>query len=149
MLVRITDWHKYLGDGDKYLACARQAATKRREVFTPNIIYNVTAMAIEKFLMGFLMYHGTLAENHTMRDLLDAVERVAGPQPQFAEDFRYLDSFQDICSLDTYQRHEPTRDDIPRILACGEKVRAFIVRSSLREQVSRCQAEEVHEKMAS
>ena len=136
MLVRITDWHKYLGEGDKYLACARQAATRRREVFTPNIIYNVTAMAIEKFLMGLLMYHGTLAENHTMRDLLDAVEQVAGPEPQFADDFRYLDSFQDICSLEAYQRHEPTWEDIPRILACGAQVSDFVARAGLRAMSS-------------
>jgi hypothetical protein len=132
MLVRITDWHKYLGDGDKYLAWAQGAAAKRRDVFTPVIIYNVTAMAIEKFLMGLLMYHGTLAENHTMRDLLDAVERVAGPQPQFAEDFRYLDAFQDICSLENYQLHDPTWEDIPRILACGAQVSDFIDQAGIR-----------------
>ena len=131
MLVRITDWHKYLGDGEKYLAWAQGAAAKRRDVFTPAIIYNVTAMAIEKFLMGLLMYHGTLAENHTMRDLLDAVERVAGPQQQFAEDFRYLDAFQDICSLDAYQRHDPTWEDIPRILACGAQVSEFVAQTGI------------------
>ena len=132
MLVRITDWHKYLGEGEKYLALAQGAATRRREVFTPNIIYNVTAMAIEKLLMGLLMYHGTLAENHTMRDLLDAVERVTGPQPQFAEDFHYLDSFQDICSLDAYRRSDPTWENIPRILACGAKVSDFIDQAGIR-----------------
>lgn len=132
MLVRITDWHKYLGEGEKYLALAQGAAAKRRDVFTPNIIYNVTAMAIEKFLMGLLMYNGTLAENHTMGDLLSAVERVAGPQPQFAEDFRYLDSFQDICSLDTYRCSEPTWEDIPRILACGVQVSDFVDRAGIR-----------------
>ncbi|MHB8808996.1 MAG: hypothetical protein ACYC9M_03150 [Desulfobulbaceae bacterium] len=132
MLVRITDWHKYLGEGEKYLAWAQGAAARRRDVFTPNIIYNVTAMAIEKLLMGLLMYHGTLAENHTMRDLLDAVERVAGPQPQFAEDFRYLDAFQDICSLEAYRCSEPTWEDIPRILACGAQVSDFVSRSGIR-----------------
>ena len=131
MLVRITDWHKYLGEGEKYLDLAQGAAARRREVFTPNIIYNVTAMAIEKYLMGLLMYHGTLAENHTMRDLLDAVERVAGPQPQFAEDFRYLDSFQDICSLENYRCSEPTWEDIPRILACGERVSDFVSQTGI------------------
>lgn len=131
MLVRITDWHKYLGEGEKYLALAQGGAAKRREVFTPDIIYNVTAMAIEKYLMGFLMYHSTLAENHTMLDLLDAVERVAGPQPQFAEDFRYLDSFQDICSLEHYRRSEPTWEDIPRILACGVQVSDFVAQTEI------------------
>lgn len=132
MLVRITDWSKYLGEGEQYLALARGAATRRREVFTPNIIYNVIAMAIEKYLMGLLMYHGTLAENHTMGDLLSAVERVVGPLPQFTESFRYLDSFQEICSLETYQCREPTWEDIPRILACGEQVSDFVAQAGIR-----------------
>jgi hypothetical protein len=128
MLVRITGWRQYLADGEKYLAWAVGAAARRRDVFTPGIIYNVTAMAIEKLIMGFLMHHGALAENHTMRDLLSALEQVAGPQPQFADDFRYIDSFQDICDLEGYRRRDPTWEEIPRVLACGELVKTFVAR---------------------
>lgn len=131
MLKRLTEWPLYLEDGEKYLQVSLRAADSSRGVFTPAIIYNVTAMAIEKLLMGFLMYHGTLPENHTMQDLLAAVERVAGPQPQFAESFRYMDSFQEICSMEGYQRREPTWEEIPAILACGRKVRQFIISSGL------------------
>ena len=129
MLVRITGWQQYITEGEQYLRCARNAARKRSQVFTPVILYNLTTMAIEKFLMGFLMFHGTLAENHTMIDILNTVETITGPQPQLAEEFRYLDSFQEICDFDAYNRREPSLDDIAMILACGGKIREFAIQS--------------------
>jgi len=125
MLVQITGWRQYIREGEQYLKCAVKANEKRREVFTPVILYNLIGMAIEKFLMGFLMHNGALAENHTMIDILRSVEKITGAQPQMAEDFCYLDSFQEICDIDAYNRREPTRDEIPRILACGIKIQAF------------------------
>lgn len=129
MLVRITGWRQYITEGEQYLRCAQNAARKRAEVFTPVILYNLTTMAIEKLLMGFLMFHGALAENHTMVDIMNAVERITGPQPQLAEEFRYLDSFQEICDLDAYNRREPDLDEIPKILACGGKIREFTMQA--------------------
>lgn len=129
MLVRITGWQQYIREGEQYLACARNAVRKGRVVFTPGTLYNITAMAIEKFLMGFLMYHGAMADNHTMTDILNSVERITGPQPQLAAEFSYLDSFQEICDLDAFNRRDPRPDEIPRVLACGATVREFIGRT--------------------
>lgn len=126
MLVQITGWRQYIREGEQYLKCAVNAAGKHRGAFTPVILYNLIGMAIEKFLMGFLMHHGALAENHTMIDILNSVEKITGPQPEMAEDFRYLDSFQEICDIDAYNTREPTMAEIPRILACGIKIQAFI-----------------------
>jgi len=129
MQVHISGWRQFIKEGEQYLACAQKAQSKRREVFTPAILYNLTTMAIEKFLMGFLMYHGAMADNHTMIDILHSVERITGPQPQLAEDFRFLDSFQEICDLDAFNRRDPLPEEIPLILACGAKVRAFTVQA--------------------
>ena len=126
MLVQIEDWRQYISDGDKLLRTALNAAHKRPEVFTPEILYNLTAMAIEKFCMGYLMYHGDLADNHTMADLAEAVERHAGPLPALTAELIFLDSFQEICDLGTYNRRPPTSDEITIILAAGRKVKQFI-----------------------
>lgn len=125
-LMQITDWRQYLKEGDQYLSTAVGAAARRSKVFTPEILYNVTAMAIEKMIMGYLMSRGDLADNHTMRDLLDAVERNAGPQPELGAKLRYLDGYQEICDLDTYKRVAPAPEDIPEILAIGQMVKAFV-----------------------
>lgn len=125
MLVKITGWREFIQEGEQYLACAQNASSKERRAFTPAILYNLTTMAIEKFLMGFLMYNGAMADNHTMIDILTSVERITGPQPQLAEDFRFLDSFQEICDIDAFNRRDPHPEEIPLILACGATVRAF------------------------
>ena len=126
-LLQIDDWRQYIKEGGQYLHTAGEAAEKRAEVFTPEILYNLTAMAIEKFIMGYLMSRGDLADNHTMRDLVDALERNAGPQPELGAKLRYLDGFQEICDLDTYSRKPALPEDIPEILAIGQMVREFVV----------------------
>lgn len=124
--IQIEDWRQYIKEGGQYLRTAHQAAERRGEVFTPEILYNLTAMAIEKFIMGYLMSRGDLADNHTMRDLLDAVERNAGPQPELGAKLRYLDAFQEICDMDTYSRKPALPEDIPEILAIGQLIREFV-----------------------
>jgi hypothetical protein len=125
-LLQIDDWRQYIKEGGQYLHTACEAAERRGEVFTPEILYNLTAMAIEKFIMGYLMSRGDLADNHTMRDLVEALERNAGPQPELGAKLRYLDAFQEICDLETYSRKPALPEDIPEILAIGQLVREFV-----------------------
>lgn len=122
----LEDWRQYIKEGGQYLNTAVNAARDRPTVFTPEILYNLTAMAIEKFLMGFLMYHGDMADNHTMADLLRSVERHVEVTPEFAERLLVLDSFQEICDLDTYKIRKPTPEDIVMILAIGHEVKVFV-----------------------
>jgi len=126
MLVQIEDWREYISDGGKFLHTAVNAAKKRPEVFTPVILYNLTAMAIEKFCMGYLMYHGDLADNHTMVDLATAMERHAGPQPDLTEKLLFLGSFQEICDMTTYNHRPPSETEIIKILAIGQEVKQFV-----------------------
>ncbi len=122
----LEDWRQYIREGGQYLSTAMNAARDRPAVFTPEILYNLTAMAIEKFLMGFLMYHGDMADNHTMADLLRSVERHVKVTPGFAERLLVLDSFQEICDLDSYKIRKPTPEDIVMILAIGQEVKLFV-----------------------
>ena len=39
----IVDWHLYLKDGEKYLQTALGGAEKRARIFTPEILYNISA----------------------------------------------------------------------------------------------------------
>lgn len=126
MLVQISDWRNYYHDGEKFLRTATAGQSRRPEIFTPEILYNVIAMAIEKFIMGFLMYNGDLADNHTMADMIHSMERHLQLPPDLARDLIHLDSFQEICSLDSYNYKTPTRDQIDEMLATARKTREFI-----------------------
>jgi hypothetical protein len=125
-IVQIDNWQEYRRDGEQFLHTALMARKKNKKHFTPEILYNLTGMAIEKLIMAYLMKNGDLAENHTMGDLLAALERHTGSQPNLAEKFRYLDSFQEICDLEAYSVKIPTQEDTDTILAIGKEISDFL-----------------------
>ncbi|MCI5211179.1 MAG: hypothetical protein D3910_20885, partial [Candidatus Electrothrix sp. ATG2] len=61
----IRGWEEFLRDGEGYLRTATAAYTKKNGIFTSEILYNLIAMAIEKFIMAALMRHGAMPYNHT------------------------------------------------------------------------------------
>jgi len=125
-IVQIENWQDYRRDGEQFLHTALMARKKGKTHFTPVILYNLTGMAIEKLIMAYLMKNGDLAENHTMGDLLDALERHTGRQPKLAAKLRYLDSFQEICALDSMTIKIPTQEDTEIILAIGQEIHDFL-----------------------
>lgn len=132
-LVQLDDWRQFYKEGDDYLGTATKAAARRREIFTPEILYNLAAMAIEKYFMALLMYHGDMADNHTMRDLISSVERHLPVAPDLAAALIRLDAFQEICALDTWRRQPLTDEDVPYILATARQVNEFVA-----AQLGRC-----------
>jgi hypothetical protein len=125
-IVQIENWQDYRRDGEQFLHTAVMAWKKNKHHFTPVILYNLTGMAIEKLIMAYLMKNGDLADNHTMGDLLTALERHAGHQPELAAKLHYLDSFQEICALDSFTVKTPTLEDTEIILAIGLEIKDFL-----------------------
>ncbi len=121
-IIEIDNWQEYRRDGEQFLHTALSAARSRNRRFTPDTLYNLVAMAIEKLIMAFLMRRGDLADNHTMLDLLQALERHIPVRPELARQFAYLDAFQEICAIDSYSCRTPTPADIERITAIGVEV---------------------------
>lgn len=125
-IIQIDNWQEYLRDGEQFLKTAVAAYEKGRKSFTPEALYNITAMAIEKFIMAFLMTRGDLAENHTMADLAFALERHTGPIPRLSEDLRFLDAFQNICDLEISHYAQPSQEEIGRIIDIGKEVKRLL-----------------------
>ena len=123
----IQGWQQFLKDGNGYLHTAQGAYMKGNRIFTPEILYNIIAMAIEKFVMAALMRHGTMPYNHTMKDLVEAMETTF---PNRIEDIRegllQLDSYQDICDPYEFTIVEPGRDEIPQMLGLGERLQKLV-----------------------
>lgn len=125
-LVQIDNWRDYRRDGEQFLKTAQRAYDKKKKGFSADTLYNLTCMAIEKLIMAFLMKNGDLAENHTMADLLRALELHLGEVPEIAEKLLYLNEFQEICDLDQFTIRIPTAEDVITFLAIGEEVRAVL-----------------------
>ena len=74
-------------------------------------------MAIEKFVMAALMRHGTMPYNHTMIDLVEAMEQTfPGAIADIRQGLLRLDSYQDICDPYDFTITEPDRDEIAAML---------------------------------
>jgi hypothetical protein len=121
-IIQISDWQDYFRDGKQFLSTAVGAYSKNKRTFTPEAIFNITAMAIEKYIMAFLMKNGDLAENHTMTDLAAALVRHTGPIPELTQKLLYLDTFQDICDLEVSSYVQPNSEQIGEIIAIGQEV---------------------------
>lgn len=126
-VVQIDNWRDYQRDGEQFLNTAVAAYKKKKRAFSPDTIYNLTCMAIEKLIMAFLMKNGDLAENHTMGDLHRALTRHLGHEQSLEEKLMFLDTFQEICDLDEYNIRIPTADDVEKILSIGEDIRTLLM----------------------
>jgi len=103
-------WETFFDEGDSYLRVA-QGGVKRPKIFTPEVVYNLAAMALEKHVMSVLIHNGTLADNHTFEDLVDATDRCSPLAPDVRERLLDLQRHQQICSpYDGYRRDTLTRE---------------------------------------
>ncbi|MEW6427770.1 MAG: hypothetical protein AB1568_07020 [Thermodesulfobacteriota bacterium] len=122
----IDGWPLFHEEGRRYLKTAVNGWQRRSRVFTPEIVYNLVAMGCEKLFMAYLLAHGALPENHTMLDLIGAVETIAGPQPELREELAFMDGFQEICDMDSAIYKVPTAADLERMFRAADTVRAFV-----------------------
>lgn len=122
----ILGWEEYLHDGDSFLRTALAAYQKGKKAFTPEILYNIVAMAIEKLVMAALMHKGALPYNHTMGDLVAAMDEVF---PEAITEIKVglldLDRYQEICDVDTFNIIPPTVEELPKMLALAVKMQEF------------------------
>lgn len=125
-LVQIDNWQEYRRDGEQFLRTATRAYAKKSKAFSTDTLYNLSCMAIEKLIMAFLMKHGDLAENHTMGDLARSLEHHFKDLGELKEDLQYLDTFQEICDLETYTIRIPTDHDVVRFLQIANKTRELV-----------------------
>lgn len=119
----IEDWQQYKREGAQYLNLAERAFRKKNKTFTTEILYNLIAMAIEKLVMSSLMAIGRLPYNHTMHDLVAALEEWLPETVRGLEDpIRNLDSYQDICDPYIATIKHPTVAEIETMLALARQL---------------------------
>jgi hypothetical protein len=119
-----TNWKGFLDEGLAYSKTV-EGGVGKPGVFTPEILYNVGCMAIEKFFMAFLVKHGKMPDNHTLRELCEAAETVTPLPPGLRGRLLEMDMWQFICSIDLHKRKKLTREDVPEILAAVRGVKEW------------------------
>ena len=119
----IDDWAQYRLEGEQFLRLAEQAHHRQKKAFTPTILYNLVAMAIEKLVMAALVRCGRLPDNHTLHDLVAALERWLPETVRgLAEPLCQLDSFQDICDPYASTMTSPSAGEVESMLILARKL---------------------------
>ena len=125
----IQGWQEFLEDGSGFLATAMSAYKNGKKAYTAGILYNLVAMAIEKFVMAALMKRGTMPYNHTMKDFVEAMEET---YPDAITDIRtellQLDTYQDICDLEGFSIAPPEMEEIPAMIVLAGKMQSLAIR---------------------
>ena len=118
-------WAEFMTEGDAYLKTAR-GGQKRPGVFTPEILYNLLAMAIEKHIMAALIFKGTLADNHTFTDMIHSARELCPLDEALIEKLIALESYQEICPVfDGYNRKEFPTEEVSGMVAAAEQVQLW------------------------
>lgn len=91
-----------------------------------SLVFNVGAVALERYLVAMCHLYGVMPLNHNFICLMNAVELVTEVPRELNKEIRSLDFIFGICSLDDYFHGEPTPKDAERVLAmCGEVRQLF------------------------
>lgn len=111
----VQSWVVFYRDGCAFERTAR-GAVHRAHVFTPEILQNLVAMAIEKYFMAICLKRGQLPYNHTMADLLEAMKDKIVIPDETQKTLLYMDQLQQICSVELFHIEKPRAEDVSRFI---------------------------------
>jgi len=110
-------------DGRAYY---RRALEFQRDGYGHSLVFNVAAIALERYLVGLCHLRGVEPDNHNFICLMDAVGKVADVPPELDRRIRWLDeSIFGICSLDDYYHGTPEKEDAETVLDLCRQVQGF------------------------
>ncbi len=119
MILTELNWKTWLHNGDQYL---KASGSTQKSRFNTDIGYNLLGMSLEGYVMAILDIHNSLPENHTFTDLMDALETVCRITPELRQRILKYESIQSICSVDKYQRENPSAEAVNELREAVEEI---------------------------
>jgi hypothetical protein len=109
------DWEIFYAEGLRYREIAEKTAGNSVK-FTPEILYNLSCIAIEKLFMGYFLKVKFMPYNHTLQDLVESMKELRPVPPELEECLMRMNSFQEICSIERYSRRIPSAGDVAEFI---------------------------------
>ncbi|MNI29959.1 hypothetical protein D3C73_837880 [compost metagenome] len=101
----------------------RRAEQFVREGKRHSLVFNVGAVALERYLVAMCHLYGAMPLNHNYICLMNAVETVVAFPAELNREIRSLDFIFGICSLENYFHGTPEPADAERVLLMCQAVR--------------------------
>lgn len=122
---RERSWQDFWEEGSRYLEIAGRAFPGNGR-FTPEIIYHMVGMGLEGLFMAWLGQEGNLPENHTVRDLVRAAEKLESFPPDLRRSLWRFDRFMGLCSLEPVPIPPPAASDVPEMLDTARRTQEYL-----------------------
>jgi hypothetical protein len=123
----ITGYQQFISDAEAYYKTATNGS-KNKDKFTNEILYNIIAMSMEKYIVGLLMYHNHMATHHTLTSLIKEAIEYIDFSSELIDEMAYFDMFQFICSVENYKLIKPSDQDILNMLNTLYTIRLLITK---------------------
>lgn len=117
-----TGWQDYYRNASGLMQSVMNGRLKN----TPVIAYNVTAVAMKKYLTALLMYYGNLSRDKTLPGILSSVKKIMGFPLSIERKILFIDSFPGICKTGVFSERKPDEMDILILLSCWNFVKKFV-----------------------
>ncbi len=117
-------WQDFYKEGTDFLRTSK--GSMYSEKFSPEIIYNLCAMSIEKFFMALFIKINFMPYNHTLVDLVESIKVKEELDPELERRLLYMNGFQEICTMEQYSRTIPGKEEIPFFVETTEMVNSYI-----------------------
>lgn len=96
-----------------------------REGQSASVVFNVAAVALERYLVALCDLHGAEPRNHNYVCLMETIEKIIDFPPVLNEEIRSLDLIFGICSLENYYHGTPASNDADRVLSMCNEIQKF------------------------
>ncbi|MDR3366216.1 MAG: hypothetical protein LBO71_04535 [Prevotellaceae bacterium] len=90
------------------------------------LVFNVAAIALERYLVALCCRHGMEPESHSFVCLMNAIDKCMDIPHELSRSIRSLDRIFGICSIDSYRHEKTGADDASRALRLCSDVSSMI-----------------------
>lgn len=113
-------WIDFLKEGNNCFLKAKRWAEIGK--FSNDLIYNLVLMSIEKNFMALCLKNNYLPENHTISDLISAVNKVSVLENDLEKRLLEIEKYQKICTINDYIRKTDQIENIEFVVRVGNEV---------------------------
>ena len=117
-------WRDHILAGEQYLKTAHSGLA-RRVVFNNPLLVQISAMAIEKLLVGLSYYYGRMPTDHTLSGLVTAMDRFCPLDTRLSTAIRQLDRWENLCTLTPRPQRLPDDHDMETWLNTAQQLADF------------------------
>lgn len=117
-------WEEFYKEANDFCKAAYNAFEKKK--FTNDTLYNIICMAIEKFLVSFLVFKGEMPANHTLSGLIEEIKLQFPVTKEMTESIYFIDRFQDICIIDPVERKEPNEQEMQKMVLAMVDIKEWV-----------------------